>query len=141
MQQSSDCPHNPRIAPNEVCKVWTKGNPRIARVTLSSCCRQVICRLRTYSTQETLLNVDIPGKAGRRNRDRKSIMLGKVARAELGKVQLRRLDRKSIMTCLKNTGSALVPCFQLSFPVRKVSLFHSRAPQDAPFSNEQTQAN
>ena len=72
-QQSSDCPRNPRIAPNEVRKVWMKGNPRIARVTLSSYCRQVIrrskmyCsknlrRSRTYCTQETSLNVDVQRK-------------------------------------------------------------------------------
>ena len=41
-QQSSDCPHNPRIVPNEVRKVRMEGNPRIARVR----------RSRVYSTQE-----------------------------------------------------------------------------------------
>ena len=51
-QQSSDCPRNPRIAPNEVRKLWMKGNPRISRVTLSSYCRQVIHRSRTYCTRK-----------------------------------------------------------------------------------------
>ena len=99
-QQSSDCPRNPRIAPNEVRKVWMKGNPRIARVTLSSYCRQVIRRSktygsknlhrsRTYCTQETSLNVDVQGKVEQRNL--KSIVLGEVEWCEQAESLIERI--------------------------------------------------
>ena len=49
----SNCSHNPRIAPNEVRKVWMKGDPRIARVIIIlPYCRQVIRRSRTLRSTE-----------------------------------------------------------------------------------------
>ena len=76
--QSLDCPRNPWIALKEVRKVWMKDNSRIARVPLSLYCRQVIDRSRMYCMQDSSINVDVQGKAERRNLDQKLIVLGKV---------------------------------------------------------------
>ena len=95
---------------------------RLCHVLTLLYCRQVIRQLRTYSSQETLLNVDVEGKVQQRNCDQKSIVLGEVYRMELGKVQQRHIDRKSIITLFNSSDTCtLLPNF---FPNRKVSFVH-----------------
>ena len=105
VQQSSDRPHNPPIAPNEVRKVWMKDDPWITRVT-----------------QETSLKVDEEGKVQWRNRDQKSTMLGEAHRAELGKVHKEVLIESQSSPCLIIT----TPCFQISFRIGRFLLSTSR---------------
>ena len=121
VQQSSDCSRNPQIAPNEVRKVWMKGNPLIACVTLSSYCRQVICWSRTYCTRIAHIKLSSycrlvihQTRTSHTRKSRADKSWSKVggagkSRTKLGKIQQRHLDRKSIVTLFHNSESVHAP--------------------------------